>query len=192
MSDSQDYDLVTFDPNVWYHISEERVDNYTKKEFQSSLQIVNMQNGTLHVWPAVEQYWQLQPVDNTKGRYALRNSQTGVFKQLAVCYNPTEIASSKTQVCMRDSDGSEGQMWDIADWGDETLRFVNVDNGTDFVLDVHPGNPIFMSDDLRTDIPQPAQHWLMTSVKDVDDGAFSTTFTNVSFPVHHDSIKPID
>ncbi|CAM1505229.1 Fc.00g108660.m01.CDS01 [Cosmosporella sp. VM-42] len=167
----------TFDSNVWYHITEGRVDNLTKKEFQSSFQ-TNDDKGNLAVWPAIDQYWQLQPVSSKKGRYALRLSNSGVFKQLAVCYFSDEIADSRTRPCMRASDGTEAQMWDIADWGDSTYRLVNVANGTDYVLDVHPGNPPFLSNDLRTDVPQPAQHWLMTSVKDVDDGAFSTTFTN--------------
>lgn len=78
-------------------------------------------------------------------------------------------------------------MWDIADWGDETLRFVNVANGTDYVLDVHPGNPVFLNDDIETDEEsyQPAQHWLITSVDAINDGAYSTTFTSVCTNPRH-------
>ncbi|KAF7561852.1 hypothetical protein G7046_g2279 [Stylonectria norvegica] len=173
----------TFDANVWYQITEGRVDTYDSDKFTSAFQIG--ENGTLVVHPAVDTYWQFQPVDDKDGRYAVRCRQTGVFKQLGVCFVPTEIADSKTQPCLVDSNGSDAQKWDIADWGNSTYRFVNVKNGTDYVMDVHPGNPPFMSNDLRTNIPQPAQHWLMTSVMDIDDGAFSTTFTNKPSATNH-------
>ncbi|KAH6897152.1 hypothetical protein B0T10DRAFT_177448 [Thelonectria olida] len=171
-------DPVSLDSNVWYHVTEYRVDIYAKENFTSSLQVED-DNGVA-VWGAVDQYWQFQPVpDAPDGRYALRCSKTGVFKQLSACYVGDEIDDSKTQPCMRASDGTKAQMWDVADWGNGTYRFVNAKNGSDYVMDVHPGNPPFMASDLRTDIPQPGRHWLMTSVKDVDDGAYSTTFTKV-------------
>ncbi|KPM36061.1 hypothetical protein AK830_g10507 [Neonectria ditissima] len=172
-------DAVTLDSNVWYAITEARVDDYDKKSFSSSLQIVE-DTGDLGVWGAVEQFWQFSPVDGgPDGRYAVRCSKTGVFKQLAVCYNADEIDDSKTQPCMAASDGSKAQMWDVADWGNSTYRFINVHNGSDYVMDTHPGNPPFMASDLRTNIPMPGRHWLMTSRKDVDDGAFSTVFTKI-------------
>ncbi|KAK7428614.1 hypothetical protein QQZ08_004875 [Neonectria magnoliae] len=173
-----DLDAVTLDSNVWYAITEARVDNYEKKSFNSNLQIED--TGNLGVWGAVEQYWQFQAVqDGPDGRYAVRCSKTGVFKQLAVCYNKDEIDDSRTQPCMAKSDGTKAQMWDVADWGNQTYRFINVHNGSDYVMDTHPGNPPFMASDLRTNIPMPGRHWLMTSAKDVDDGAFSTVFTKI-------------
>ncbi|KAF7542529.1 hypothetical protein G7Z17_g11492 [Cylindrodendrum hubeiense] len=171
-------DVVTLDSNVWYHVTEARVDDYDKDNFTSSFQVED-DNGVA-VWGFVDHYWQFQPVKNgPAGRYALRCSRTGVFKQLSACYVEDEIDDSKTEPCMVASDGTKAQMWDIADWGNSTYRFINVKNGSDYVMDVHPGNPPFMSSDLRTNIPQPGRHWLMTSVRDVDDGAYSTTFTKV-------------
>lgn len=179
-TDTLDLKAADFDANVWWHLTEGRVDDYKKKTFSS--QLAQADSGIMDVGPNRDQYWQLQPVDDVAGRYALRCSKTGVFKQLGVCYVADEIANSRTQPCLVSSSGADAQKWDVADWGNSTYRFVNVANGTGYVLDVHPGNPPFMSDDLRTNIPQPAQHWLMTSVKKVDDGAFSTVFSNVSRP----------
>lgn len=173
-----DLEPKDFDSNVWYHLTEQRVDDYDKKEFGA--QFAENSSGDLQVAGIEDQYWQFQPVDDKEGRYALRCSKTGVLKQLSVCYNKDEIANTKTQPCLADSNGNDEQKWDVADWGNNTFRFVNVKNGTDYVLDVHPGNPPFLSDDLRTNIPQPAQHWLATSVKNVDDGAYSTVFAEVS------------
>lgn len=181
------YDTVTLDSNVWYHVTEARVDDYDKANFTSALQVED--DDGVAVWSAVDHYWQFQPVKNgPAGRYALRCSRTGVFKQLSACYVADEIDDSKTQPCMRASDGTKAQMWDITDWGNQTYRFLNVKNGSDYVMDVHPGNPPFMASDLRTNIPQPGRHWLMTSVSDVDDGAFSTVFTKVPSATRSDTI----
>ncbi|KAH7170176.1 hypothetical protein EDB81DRAFT_908660 [Dactylonectria macrodidyma] len=173
-----EYEAVTLDSNVWYHLTEARVDEYDSGNFTSSFQVED-DNGVA-VWGFVDHYWQFQPVDDgPKGRYALRCSRTGVFKQLTACYAADEIDDSKTQPCMVASDGTKAQMWDVSDWGNQTYRFVNVQNGSNYVMDVHPGNPPFMSSDLRDSFPQPGRHWLMTSVRDVDDGAYSTVFTKV-------------
>lgn len=80
---------------------------------------------------------------------------------------------------MAASDGSDAQKWDVADWGNGTYRLVNVRNGSGRYLDVHPGSPAFMSSNTNTKVYQAAQHWLMTSAKRVDDGAYSTVFSDV-------------
>lgn len=66
-------------------------------------------------------------------------------------------------------------------WGTnktKTYLFTNVANGTKYHLDVIPGSAVFMSPNL--DGYQKRQRWLMTSVSNVDDDAYSTVFTNVS------------
>lgn len=129
------------------------------------------------------QYWQFMPVDpKNPARYAVRSSVRGVFKQLGTCYNPEEIDEQHTQPCLLRSDGSDTQKWDITMWPgkNSTLRFQNVQNGTKYNMDVHVGNPMFMSSDVDGKNYQKAQHWLMTSVKNIDDGAYSTTFTDVN------------
>jgi hypothetical protein len=171
-------DYTDVDPDVWYHLSEMRVDKYDdNKKFGSQLQI---KDDGLRVFPIVDQYWQFQPVDTKerKNRFALRNSSAGPSKQLSVCYVPSDDSNGKTQACMAPSNGLDEQKWDVSDWGDGVLRFINAQNGTDYWLDVHPGSALFMADEIDTSTYQPAQRWVMTSVKNVNDGAFSTTFTN--------------
>ncbi|KAK2608814.1 hypothetical protein QQS21_002671 [Conoideocrella luteorostrata] len=175
------------DPNVWYHVTEGRVDDYKKTSFQSSFQILNpsSNNGDkLAVFPipSPPQYWQFLPVDPTNpARYVVRNSERKIMKQLGTCYNSDEIDEQHIQPCMLRSDGADTQKWDITLFpsNNETYRFQNVQNGTKFNMDVHPGNPMFMSSDTDPKIYQPAQRWLLTSVKNIDEAAFSTTFTKV-------------
>ena len=177
---------AVFDSNTWYQITEGRVDNYNETKFGSMLQIVS-DNGTMAVWPANGlSYWQFNPVDpkTNTNRYALRCETTGVGQQLGVCHNPLEVDNSRTQPCMRPSSADNSQMWDISNWGDGTFRFVNVGNGSDFVLDVHRGNPPYMSSNANLDVSQedePAQRWLASSISKVNNIIYSTTFGVVSF-----------
>ncbi|CAI6089692.1 unnamed protein product [Clonostachys chloroleuca] len=169
------------DSNAWYQLTEERVDNYDSASFGSSL-TVDTGKGTLSMQAANKNYYQFLPVDNKKGRYAIRNSMTGIRKQLSVCYVDDEIADGKTQPCFVTSDGSDEQKWDIADWGNKTysfLRLTNAKNGTNYYLDCHKGNPPFMSNQIDTNVYQPAQRWLYRSREAINDGGFSTTFTNL-------------
>ncbi|KAI9170828.1 hypothetical protein HJFPF1_00302 [Paramyrothecium foliicola] len=183
MAHLRDFTPVTdIDPNVWYMISEERVDKYANDGWSSSLQIRDYEKGEIVVFIKKEHYWQFQPVDAKKGRYSLRCSETGIFKQLSVCYHPDESSEGKTRPCLADSHGGDEQIWEVSDWGfanNATLRFTNVKNGTDYWMDVHPGNPMFMSSKIRTNEYQPAQRWLISSIKNVYDGDMSTIFTNL-------------
>lgn len=47
-------------------------------------------------------------------------------------------------------------------------------------VDVHPGNPLFMSPITAEEPIQPAQHWQMKSRELINDGTFSTAFGAVS------------
>ncbi|UNI13966.1 hypothetical protein JDV02_000652 [Purpureocillium takamizusanense] len=181
------------DPNAWYHLTEARVDDYDKKKFGGMLQIDG--KGVFYVFGADKgQYFQFQPVDNKPGRYAIRASKTAINRQLGVCRVEAETDSDKTRPCMLAPDGSDVQKWDVASWGggggdgnnnnnnknsNSTYRLVNVANGTGYHLDVHPGSAVFLSSNIDTAVYQPAQHWLMTSAKPVNDGAYSTVFSDV-------------
>lgn len=75
---------------------------------------------------------------------------------------------------------STRQEWTIdTSWDDGTYRFQNVENGTGWNLDVHPGTPVFMSDSISESPNQPAQHWLLDARKEINDGAFSTAVGSV-------------
>ncbi|KAJ4251458.1 hypothetical protein NW762_011441 [Fusarium torreyae] len=164
------------DSNVWYQLTELAVDSYDKT-FVSMLQPTSP-GGDLRVWtPNVESYWQFQKVGNKPGRYALRCSKTTTEKQLSVCYRPDVIDEKKrTRPCLMPSDDSELQQWDVSSWGsDGTYRLTNVNNGTSWNLDCIKAGPVFMSDNFEGE--QPRQRWLMTSVADINDKAYSTTLT---------------
>lgn len=181
-------DKVTFepatdiDPNAWYHMTEHRIDEVDDKTFDGRLVVTDREEGTLAVLDQDQGDWQFQPVDTDDhdARYAIRNTAYSVSRQLSVCWRGDEIANGKTQPCLTDSDGTDTQKWDIARWnGTEMFRFINVGNGTDYWMDCHRGNPPFMSDNIDTSVSQPAQQWILRSMSAVDDGAFSTIFTNV-------------
>lgn len=172
-----DLEPADLDSKVWYHLTEGRIDHDYDSDFKGTF--VEDSKGTLIGGDASDGIvWQFMPVGNGKeGRYAVRSSDHNLSKQLSVCWTDDEIDGYHTRPCMAASDGSERQKWDIADWGDGTFRFINVKNGSDFYMDVHPGNPAYMSKQ-RGEID--SQHWLMTSVKDINDEAYQTVFSNVS------------
>jgi len=78
---------------------------------------------------------------------------------------------------MQPASGDDSQLWQIEAWGDGSWRFVNVGNGSDYNMDCHPGDPMFMSNTTAALPKQPAQHWLFSSLSDINDGAFSTMIT---------------
>ena len=155
--------------NAWYQITESRVD------FNSSMQLTGTDLVFSTASATAAEYWQILNIGN--GQYALRNQNFGISKQLATCYAPKELDASKTKPCMQDSDPNDFQKWTISDWGDGTYRIQNVGNGTQYNLDCHPGNPMFLSSVTAATPKQPAQHWMVSSLKAIDDGAYSTTFT---------------
>jgi hypothetical protein len=134
-----------FDSNAWYSISEARVDN-TTSPLKSTLQ---MTTGGLRVFGYVDKQWQMQPVDDEPGRYLMRFSDMGPSQQLAICYDPGEIADSRSIACMGRSSTADNQKWDIVEWGDGTYRMHNVANGTSYALDVHPGSNLFMNNNIQ-------------------------------------------
>ena len=134
-----------FDPNAWYAISEARVD-VDDVDLQSTLQT---KDGGMRVFPMVNQKWQMQPVDDIPGRYLMRYEGTGVFQQLGVCQMAEEVSRGKTRACMVKATSSDDQKWDILSHGDVTYKMINVANGTDYQLDVHPGSDPYMNHQIQ-------------------------------------------
>lgn len=131
-------------------------------------------------------YWQFQAVNETEGRYVVRNSRDGVAKQLSACYNATETADGQTGLCMAPANGADdAQIWQIDQWGSDLakdgLRFVNSDNGTKYWLDIHKGNPPFMNNSVVEDGEQgdPSQKWYISSAQAVNAIEYSTIHTIV-------------
>jgi hypothetical protein len=177
--DKPSFRPADLDSNAWYELSDGRV------RHNGALCIANETQGTVAIFSPRGEYWQFLRLEDDSPRYALRSNQLGVAKQLAACHVEDEIDDSRTQPCLRDSDGTDEQKWDVHEWdigqdgGNTTYRLVNVKNGTDYWFDVHPNNPPFLSS-VTGSADQKAQQMVMHSVSDIDDGAYSTTFTNVS------------
>jgi hypothetical protein len=164
------------DSNTWYQFTESRVD------FNSSLQY----NGQGIFFAAqsedAEQYWQFYTEDSST--YQIRNRNTAT-KQLGTCYNPSEVTAPKTQPCMVPASDDDSQKWTVSTWSDGTYKIQNVGNGTDYNMDVHPGNPLFMSSATAETPKQPAQHWEIQSIGEIDDGTFSTALGAVCLLATH-------
>ncbi|MBE3049001.1 hypothetical protein IMZ48_42185 [Candidatus Bathyarchaeota archaeon] len=167
---------ATFDPNVWYAISEARVDQ-AGQDFHHNLQFNSDLNPPdFKVFPDENHlYWQIIPIDGeAKNRWHLRSQKTGSKFHLATCINPKEVHPDKTGLCMLQADeDADNQKWEATQWGDGTsgVRFINVGNGTNYWLDCHKGSPPFMSDDIDTAVWQPAQRWLFSSVSAVEEAS---------------------
>ncbi|KAI1036112.1 hypothetical protein LB504_011503 [Fusarium proliferatum] len=163
------------DSNVWYQLSELAVDD-NDGDFKSMLQ-PTAPGGDLRVGtPNGNSYWQFQKIGNKPGRYQLRCSDTTVKKQLSVCYRPDVINEKlRTRPCLMPIEDSEMQQWDISLWDSDTYRLTNVKNGTKWNLDCIPNGPVILSSDLEGE--QPRQHWLMSSVGQVNNEMYSTVYT---------------
>ncbi|GKT58537.1 transmembrane alpha-helix domain-containing protein [Colletotrichum tofieldiae] len=174
--------MAELDPNAWYRLSETRVDNSTGS---FTLNLILRDVG-LRVHPTAEgtAAWQFQPFGDVKGRYLMRLDQAGVKQQLGVCYDAKEPAVGATVACLQESSVDDSQIWEISTWDGkpEEYKFVNVANGTSYVLDVHPKANLFMNKNVEglagVTETQPAQHWVISSVSAVNDGAYSTIYSD--------------
>ena len=160
---------LSIDPMTWYQLSE------TRAVFDSVLQ--SNETSVFFGQPNITQpeLWQIFDIGDDE--YVLRNKASGISEQLSTCYVADEVDPSKTQPCMRPSTGENSQKWNVVPWGDESFKFINVANGTKYLMDCHPGEPVYMSSNLDPAIRDPAQRWLLSSYSEIDDGAFSTTIT---------------
>jgi hypothetical protein len=70
---------------------------------------------------------------------------------------------------MQPAGGDDSQKWDIEPWGGGSYMFVHVKNGSGYRMGCHPGNLLFTSSE-TTGTPEPAQHWLFSSLAVINDG----------------------
>lgn len=161
--------MSNFDSNTWYQMTETRVG------FNSSYYIGGSNDTYFYAQNSnnTATYWQIFHL--TGDTYQIRNNASGIASQFSVCYVAAEKDTSKTQPCFRPSDGNTTQQWNVSPWGDGTFKIYNIANGSNYNLDVHPGNPPFMSSNLTQ--PQVAQHWEFQAIDSIDDARFSTTVT---------------
>ncbi|KAM0328602.1 hypothetical protein ACHAQA_005012 [Verticillium albo-atrum] len=172
---------AVFDSNVWYHISEERVTNATDEVFQNTLQTTT---DGLRVFGLVNQAWQMQPIDDEPGLYLMRHNASGVGQQLSVCWDPEEAHKSKTIACMRPSSVEDTQKHLFEEIGNTgAFLWKPWANNSDYAMDVHPGSNLFLNDQIQgetSDAQHPAQRWVFSSARDVNDGAWSTIYSGES------------
>ena len=168
-------DAAVFDPNMWYQLSELRIDK-GGQDLTHNL-VYRDEAPIFAVFPdTTNNYWQFVPVDDDiENRWFVRSQKTGTGFHLSTCYRADEEHEGKTGLCMNPADeDAEAQMWESYKWNDGTtgVRFINIDNGTDWWLDCHKGSPVFMNDDIDTDEFKPAQRWLVSTVSAVEEASF--------------------
>ena len=132
--------MATFSANTWYQLSETRVGLSSALQFFGGSNVgffsMNASN------PVV--FWQILP--HSPDTVSFRVENPGPYQQLGVCYVAAEFDPSHTQPCLQETNQTDSaQLWKISSWGDGTWKISNVLNGTGYNLDVHPGNPVFLS-----------------------------------------------
>jgi hypothetical protein len=175
--------INTLSDNVWYAVTEHRVNWTSTLQFQKNALVFNDQANT-----ALEN-WQFLRLSN--GNFNIRNNVSD-HVQLATCYRDSENSTAKTQACMLTADADPSQEWTLdTSWNDGSYRIQNVGNGTAYNLDVHKGTPIFLSDDLSASSDNPAQHWLLSAKADINDNRYSTAYATVVRPLRPDACRDI-
>ena len=164
--------MASFDPNVWYQVTESNVG------FGSVL--TNWGNNVtgFQYWNSSDdaQYWQIMMTQDDSSVYAFRNKASGTLLALGVAFEPQEVDSSHTQPRLQPINLTEnGQKWTFGGFGNNTFYIVNVENGSSYHLDVHPGNPVYMSSQTSAEPYDPRQHWEFQSISEIDDTRWSQT-----------------
>lgn len=167
-------EAAVFDPNVWYQISERRVDSASEPLTHNL--VYNDDPPSFNVFPNDKNYWQFKPVEGkAENRWFLRSQKTGTDFHLGTCFKSKEENAAKTQLCLLHANSNaKDQIWETTKWNDGTggVRFINVGNGTDYYLDCHKGGPPFMNGDTDITKFKQAQRWLMSSVSAVEEASF--------------------
>ncbi|KAF2230801.1 hypothetical protein EV356DRAFT_536031 [Viridothelium virens] len=169
--------MVQFDSNIWYQITEARVG------FGSGLASWSQNKTGFQAWNITNeaQYWQILAYSDESSTYAFRSRTSGPSIALATVYDSDEVDPSYTQprtVPLNPDDDS--QKWTFGNWSDgsNTLFIVNVANGSAYHLDVHPGNPVFMSSQTAAQPNDPGQHWEIQTIAPINDVEWSTTLSS--------------
>ncbi|KAI9700504.1 MAG: hypothetical protein M1820_006803 [Bogoriella megaspora] len=163
---------MSFDSNTWYQISEANV------AFGSVLTDWGDNVTGIQSWNSSQasQYWQVVISQNSVSTYLFRNKAAGPSTALGVALVPQEKDASRTQPRLQRLDlNDNGQKWTMGDFGNNTLYIVNAGNGSSYHLDVHPGNPVYMSSQTSAEPYDSRQHWEFQSIMPIDDWQWSQT-----------------
>ncbi|KAI9656304.1 MAG: hypothetical protein M1821_004967 [Bathelium mastoideum] len=161
---------------MWYQITEARVGLGSGLTSwganQTGFQAFNVSD--------MAQYWQILAYPKESNTYAFRSRSAGTSVALGTVFDPQEVDPSHTQpriLPINPDDNS--QKWTFGNWSDDTYFIVNVANGSAFHLDVHPGNPVFMSSQTSAVPNNPGQHWEIQTIEAINDAGWSTTLSPV-------------
>ena len=172
--------MAQFDPNMWYQITEARVG------FGSGLTNFGQDETGFEAWNSSDQaqHWQILACLNEHNTYAFRNRNAGTGMALGTAYETDEVDPSHTQPrFMPINPDDNSQKWIFGNWSDNTQFISNVGNGSALHLDVHPGNPVFLSSQTSSEPYDPGQHWEFKTIEAIDDAGWSTTLSAVSTAV---------
>ena len=170
--------MAQFDANMWYQMTEARVG------LGSALTGWGGDTTGFEAWNISDtaQHWQILAYPDKSNAYAFRSRAAGSGSALAACYEPEEVDPSHTQPRIQPLNPNDNsQKWTFGDWGNNTFFISNVANGSAFHLDVHPGNPVFMSSQTSSEPYDPGQHWEIQTIEAINDVGWSTTLSSVSF-----------
>ncbi|KAI9700925.1 MAG: hypothetical protein M1820_006686 [Bogoriella megaspora] len=166
--------MAQFDANMWYQLTEARVG------FGSALTSWGGNTTGFQAYNEsdLNQYWQIIPFADDTNAYAFRSRTGGVGLAIGTCYRPDEIDPSHTQPCHQVLDtNDDNQRWTFGAWSNNTNYIVNVGNGSGYHLDVHPGNPVFMSSETSAEANDPGQHWMIQPIEAINDGGWGTALS---------------
>ena len=106
--------------------------------------------------------------------FTIRNNASGPLVALGVALIPQEADPSHTQPRLQPINPNDnGQKWTMGGFGNNTFYIVNVKNGSSYRLDVHPGNPVYMSSQTSAVPYDPRQHWEFQNIRPIDDSQWS-------------------
>jgi hypothetical protein len=85
-------DVSSIDGNVWYAITETRVNWTSSMQYDGHGLVFSGDNNV------AKQMWQFFKLEN--GNWAIRSQATGINKQLSTCYVASEKADSKVRMIL--------------------------------------------------------------------------------------------
>lgn len=172
--------MASFDSNIWYQMTEVHVGfGSVLTNWGSDLTGFQYWNSSNHA-----QYWQIMSAQDDSSVFTFRNNASGPLVALGVASIPQETDPSHTEPRLQQINPNDnGQKWRMGSFGNNTFYIVNVENGSSYHLDVHPGNPVYMSSQISVSPYDPRQHWEFQSIAPIDDSQWSQQPVVCSWPL---------
>ncbi|KAF3036798.1 hypothetical protein E8E12_004819 [Didymella heteroderae] len=115
--------------------------------------------------------WQIYPINSTA--YVIRSKEGGANAFVGTHYVPAEESEGHTRPRMVRGDiANDSVFWQFSAWGDDTWWLTNVQNGSDWHLNLKQNGLLTMSNNISA--PQNGQRWSFGSIAKIDDKAYSS------------------